>query len=148
MAFTVIPSAQKQPDNCICYIYGDESCTWEPIEARPLEDEFSEPFTIASAECDKILPLVARLRLGEKEMASCAALDLFGEFFETYSVAAIADSQGDFWVFHFGYSIPQLLCIPVPFGLPLLITVIITVILNSLAPGGKDQTAELPKPDQ
>lgn len=141
-------SVETAGQNYICYIYGDESCTWEPIEARPQEDAFSEPFTAASAECDAILPLAARLRLGEKEVTSCATIDLLGEFFSTHSVAVIADSQGDLWVYPYGYSLPQLLCIPIPFGLPLLITVIITVILNSLSPGVKEQTAELPKPEQ
>jgi len=123
-------SAETAGQNYICYIFGDETCTWEPIEPRPLEDEFSEPFTSGSAECGKILPLAARLRLGDRKVASCATLELFGEFFNTYSVAVIADSQGDFWVFHYGYSFPQLICIPIPFGLPLLITLIIIGILD------------------
>lgn len=123
-------SIETNGQHYICYIFGDETCTWEPIEPSPLEDEFSVPFTSAGTECAKILPLAARLRLGDKKVATCATIELFGEFFNTYSVAVIADDQEDFWVFHYGYSFPQLICIPIPFGLPLLITLIIIGILD------------------
>ena len=133
-----------------CRIFRDETCIWKPIEAIPLEDVFSVPFTSTSAECAKILPLAARLRLGDRQVASCATSDVWGEFFDTYSVAIIADTQGDFWVIHYGYSLPLLLCSPIPFGLPLLITVIITGMLDSKKiyrwiQAKKAASSELPK---
>mgnify|MGYP001119434062 CR=1 FL=1 len=68
----------------------------------------------------------------------------------TGSVAIIADTQGDFWVIHYGYSLPLLLCSPIPFGLPLLITVIITGMLDSKKiyrwiQAKKAASSELPK---
>jgi hypothetical protein len=69
--------------------------------------------------------------LGNLEVVSCATSDLWGEFFYTFSAAIIADDQGYIWVFHYANSMPGLVCLPVPFLVPLLLTFIIIAILDS-----------------